>query len=343
MVLATPCQKPFATIVVVTHNSANWIDDCMTALLAQDLAEPYEVLVIDHESRDSTLSILQKKYTRVRVVEQSNKGFGAGANRGAKEARGELLAFANPDTKADRSWLRELLAPLGPGRITTSQIVLKTDPGHLNTLGHDLHFAGFGFTRGHGRETSPDGRPTSVPGLSGAAFAIRAEDFRALGGFDEDFFLYLEDTELSWRARERGFKILLAPSSRIAHDYKLVFSPRKLYYLERNRRLLLRKHYSRTRRIWLAPSLVLARFVVWLWALRLGKDGRKSLRDAKRDARATATDVDGPRSSACFTRRTIPFQEIRSSPVIRLLGGMVNVFFLLNTLGRRRCRPRGAS
>ena len=104
---------------------------------------------------------------------------------------------------------------------------------------------------------------TEVGAVSGAAFVIRKDVFEALGGFDEMFFLYMEDTDLSWRAHLAGYKCVYVPSSVVYHDYTLRFGPKKTFYQERNRYLILLKGLQWRTLLVLLPALFLAEVVTW--------------------------------------------------------------------------------
>jgi hypothetical protein len=106
-----------------------------------------------------------------------------------------------------------------------------------------------------------------VGSVSGAAFVIRRTLFETLGGFDPSFFMYMEDTDLSLRARLAGWRILYVPDSIVYHDYRLTFGPRKTYYQERNRYWLLLKVFRQRTLIALLPALLLAELVAWGFVL----------------------------------------------------------------------------
>ena len=92
---------------------------------------------------------------------------------------------------------------------------------------------------------------------------MRRDLFEKLHGFDESFFMYMEDTDLSLRARLAGYKCLYVPNSLVYHAYELHFGPRKTYYQERNRyKMLLKVLHTRTL-VALLPALLLAEVVTW--------------------------------------------------------------------------------
>src|SRR2546423_13750241 len=85
--------------------------------------------------------------------------------------------------------------------------------------------------------------------------AMRAETFRELGGFTEELFMYLEDTELGWRARLRGLRVVVAPGADVYHDYEFGRNPTKIALLERNREIFVLTAYSLRLILLLAPVL----------------------------------------------------------------------------------------
>jgi GT2 family glycosyltransferase len=106
---------------------------------------------------------------------------------------------------------------------------------------------------------------------SGAAFAIRAETFRAVGGFTEELFLYQEDLELCWRARLHGLRVLVIPDADVLHEYLLERADRrKEYFLERNRLVFVATVFAGRTLLLLAPVLLAVEVGITLLALRQG-------------------------------------------------------------------------
>ena len=106
-----------------------------------------------------------------------------------------------------------------------------------------------------------------VGAISGAAFAIRRELFDKLSGFDEEMFLYLEDTDLSWRARLAGYPTVYTPESIVLHDYELRITPLKVFWEERNRYLMLLKSFKWRTIFVLLPAFILAEMITWSFVL----------------------------------------------------------------------------
>lgn len=322
------------SIIVVTHQSRRDIEDCLRAIHDPVDSHRIEIIVVDNGSQDGTAAFVRKQFPGLKVIEQANLGFGGGNNVGVAAANGDALIFVNPDTVAEPGFVQALAAAVEPGQAATAQVVLMDDPEHLNTLGHRPHFAGLGFTAGHG-EPRRHGPAFAVGGFSGAAFAIRREDFQRAGGFDEDFFLYMEDTEMSWRLQRAGVKVVAVPDAVVRHDYALTVDAAKLERLETGRLLLLRKHLPW--HLWLAyaPSLLVAELLAWAKAATLGRAGlaakARSLRKGWRGGIRRYRHLPRARPHRFATRR-VPSGVWGKGVVVRAAGVVVNVLFWLNTL-----------
>lgn len=258
------------TIIVVNYNGGRALYDCLASLLAE--CGPHDqVVVVDNASTDGSADRIEELFPSVRLVRSArNEGFGAGNNLAARFVMGEYLAFLNPDAVAAPGWLSALLAPLQADPqvgLTTSKILLLREPERINTCGNDIHISGLTLCRGAGHRACAFAEPAVVGAISGAAFAMRRNLFEQLGGFDETFFLYMEDTDLSLRAALAGFRCQYVPDSVAYHDYRLRFGPRKTFYQERNRYLMLLKALRWRSLAVLLPVLVLAEGVTWGFVL----------------------------------------------------------------------------
>jgi GT2 family glycosyltransferase len=211
---------PDISIVVVTWNGRQYLDDCLGAIAAQEGASS-ETILVDNASSDGTVEHVRAAFPWVRIVElASNRGFAGGNNAGAREATGTYLAFLNNDTRADPGWLRALRAGVElDARIalTTSRIVYMHDPETLDSAGDGVLRWGGAFKRHHGAPASSAPESREVFGVCGAAFLISKMVFDELGGFDEDFFASHEDVDLSYRARLRGYRCQYVADAVVRH------------------------------------------------------------------------------------------------------------------------------
>jgi GT2 family glycosyltransferase len=255
-------------VIIVNHNGRAYLDGCLRSLLASQ-EDGREIIVVDNASADGSADYLEGAYPEVRLLRaDQNLGFGAGNNLAARQARGEILAFLNPDTVVESGWLEALAAALeSSAGLVTAQIRLLDDPDQINTCGNDVHLTGLTLCRGMGADVKAFAEPVEVSAVSGAAFALQRNLFETLGGFDESFFLYMEDTDLSLRARLAGYRCRYVPGSVVYHDYRLRFGPQKTYYQERNRLLMLFKTYRLRTLLVLLPALCLAEVITWAFVL----------------------------------------------------------------------------
>jgi GT2 family glycosyltransferase len=150
--------------------------------------------------------------------------------------------------------------------------MLMSEPQRINACGNEMSLTGLTFCIGVGErgEHFRDVTVEPVPAISGAAFAMSRECYETIGGFDADYFTYFEDTDLSWRARLAGFEVVLAAQSVVYHDYEFRFSPRKMYWIERNRYLTLLKYLRLSTLARLLPALLLGEAIAWGYALLHG-------------------------------------------------------------------------
>jgi GT2 family glycosyltransferase len=191
--------------------------------------------------------------------------------------------FLNPDTIVGEHWLDSLVNVLDNNSevgLATPKILLLQNPQTINTCGNDVHISGITLCRGMNQPASCYSKQEEVSAVSGAAFAIRTNLFNTLGGFDESFFMYMEDTDLSWRARLHGAQCIFVPHSLVHHEYKLQFGTEKVFYQERNRYMLLIKTLKAPTLILLIPVFVLSELISWGFAILRDRSNLKNKIDA---------------------------------------------------------------
>jgi GT2 family glycosyltransferase len=261
-----------ASVIVVAYNSRAYLEPCIQSILA-DIEPDDELIVVDNGSSDGGATFVREHFPAVRLVEGENVGYAGGNNNGAAIARGEFLVFLNPDTVVEPGALDALIAPLERASdigLTTACVVHMDRPGIINTCGNTMHYTGLTYCRGAGRPRTDFAISAEIDAISGAAFAMRRSLFERLGGFDARFFMYCEDTDLSWRAQLAGYRCIYAAGAVVRHDYRPSFSPVKAFYLERNRHLMLLKNLRRSTYRQMLPGLLLAELVTWGFLLLKG-------------------------------------------------------------------------
>ena len=258
------------SLVLVTHNSEAHIEASLEILLS-DPDGPEEIIVVDNASTDGTIRIVESLGVKLVSLDE-NHGFAYGCNLGASLTRGEVVAFLNPDTEPDAGWLPPLLDAIERPDVGAAMPVmdLTYNRGHWFTSRSALTYLGFAWSTDSG-DPIPDGiAEIEVPFASGAAFVMERSLFDHLGGFRDEYFLYLEDVDLGWRIRLMGLKSVQVPESRVAHDYEFGRHAPKMFYLERNRLRMVWANYEPATLALLAPALIMVEFAVLAAAARHG-------------------------------------------------------------------------
>jgi GT2 family glycosyltransferase len=238
------------SVVMVTHDSRGAIATSLPALLAQ-LTPADELVVVDNASQDGSADLARELAPRARVIATGgNAGFAAGANAGARAARGDLLVFLNPDATPAPGFVDAIRAPRGDW--AAWQGLVTADSGRaVNTSGGIVHFTGIAWAG-----LAAAGAPRDVPFVSGACLAIERARFERLGGFAEEYFMYHEDVDLSLRLRLAGERLGVEPAAVVDHDYEFAKGPAKWRRLERNRWATILRCYPGPLLAMLAPALL---------------------------------------------------------------------------------------
>ena len=260
-------------VVIVTYNSARHIGKTLSALLDQ-LGPQDELVVVDNASTDATVAVVSEFAPDATVLElETNTGFTGGCNLGAQATEAPLLLFLNPDAKVSAGCIDALRATAGERPGWGAWQALVTLPGGklVNTSGGVTHFLGFAWAGECGKPVELDaGELREIGFSSGAALVVRREAWSLAGGFDEDYFMYGEDVDLSLRLSLAGHAVGVTPAARVEHDYEFAKGPHKWFYLERNRWATLLATYPWLLLALLSPALLLSEVALLAVAARRG-------------------------------------------------------------------------
>lgn len=214
-------DKPLVSIVVPVFNKVRYTAACLNAVAEHAGPIAFELIVVDDCSEDDTADYLSQCQGVTVVRNATNSGFIASCNAGAETARGRYLVFLNNDTTVTSGWLEALLETYGT--FSDTGIVgarLVYPDGRLQEAGGIIFSDGSGWN--YGRGDRPD-RPeynfaSEADYVSGACLAIERRLFVKLGGFDRHYApAYYEDTDLCFRVREHGLRVIYQPACTIVH------------------------------------------------------------------------------------------------------------------------------
>ena len=229
------------SIIVLNYNGRAWLEQCLPAAVAET-ASDCELIVVDNGSTDGSVEYLATSSFPIRVVPlESNVGFAAGNNAGARLARGgRYLAFLNNDAAPQPGWLATLRADLDShphAGLAASCVVYLSDPSIVDSAGDGITRFGGAFKRAHGRPVSEAREAREVFGACGAACLIRRDVFDEIGGFDDAYFAVYEDVDLSYRCQLLGYRCVYSPHAVVHHAGSATLgrlSARSVFWGQRN-------------------------------------------------------------------------------------------------------------
>jgi GT2 family glycosyltransferase len=235
--LSTRC-----TILIVTWNCWDLLLRCLNALEEQTLTG-FSVVVINNGEASPQQAVAVQGY-RNTVFQQSpfNLGFAAGNNRGLDSASdAEWIMLLNPDTVPAPDWVEKMLAATVhyPNfSCFGARLVQMQDPSLLDGDGDCYHISGLAWRSGMGLPVKQE-QPREIFSPCAAAALYKMEALKQVGGFDEDFFCYMEDVDLGFRLRLAGYRCLTVPDAQVLHVGSATTGKRSPFYVYHGQRNLM--------------------------------------------------------------------------------------------------------
>ena len=269
-------------IVIVNYNTREFLRACLATVYSE---APREVVVVDNASSDGSVEMVQAECSRVRLhANKSNVGYGAAANQGIASCRAEYVLLLNSDTLLLPGSLETLTtyldrypqaAVVGP-RLVNADGTLQPScfpfPGTLTWFLDNDDVAWLvrrvPLLQKHLLRTWSHNCGRVVPWVKGAALAIRRSPFESVGGFDESFFLYFEETDLCYRLKSAGWQIHFAPQATITHVGEastIQHCTAMTVQMVRSNLLFCRQHYTTT---WCTALALIMRVTVMARLIR---------------------------------------------------------------------------
>ncbi|MCX7919873.1 MAG: glycosyltransferase family 2 protein [bacterium] len=215
------------SIIIVSYNAKEYLISCIEACL-QSKYQPIEIIVVDNGSSDGTIAIIHGKYANnphiILIPLEKNYGPAYARNRGIEYAKGKYFAFLDNDTKPDVNWLIPLIEVMEQDKSIAAcqcKLLLMQEPNRIDYVGDYLSQYGFLVQEVQGGELDVGQAENMKEILSAksAAMVARADVVREIGGFDEDYFIYVEETDLGWRMWLKGYRVVYIPSSIVYHAF----------------------------------------------------------------------------------------------------------------------------
>ena len=282
---STHTGEAFVSVVVLNYNGASVISRCIECLLTQSYTN-FEIIVVDNNSTDSSLSILQNylKAGRIMLVRSDrNHGVPGGRNLGLSHARGEIIAFIDNDGYARGDWLAEgvrtLLSDTQLGAVAPL-VFFAENTLVLNGAGGTLNLQGYGGDICFNTPFEFATIPGEVLYPMGCGMIFRRAVLDRIGPFDSSLFNYYDDVDAGIRTWRAGYKVVVAKESRVDHGFSYTerILKNKVLLCERNRLRIILKHFGAayilswltrevpySMRYFLTPSLRSIPIKAWGW------------------------------------------------------------------------------
>ena len=248
-------QNIDVSIIIVSYNTREFLRECLYSLFEKTKSLSFEVIVVDNESSDGSVQMIQELFPQVTILNSGeNVGFGRANNIGIKEAQGRNVFLLNPDTILLNNAIKILsdfldshdeVAVCGGNLYNVDKEPTHSFLRYLPSVFGELdQLTGYKLSKwcyGKSFEFNHNNRPLHVGYITGADMMIKKIVLDEVGCFDPDFFMYFEETELTYRIRKAGYKIMSVPEACIVHlegkshslkenRERMFLTSRRLYY-----------------------------------------------------------------------------------------------------------------
>lgn len=281
-------NKLRVAVIVVTRNRANVLKWCLNSL-EKSTYKISEIVVVDNASNDKSVETVKKNFPRVKLVLQNeNVGAAEGRNLGARVAKSELIYFLDDDAYIEPNTIKSAVETIASDEniaIVQSKVLSSINPKKILGIAHDINTTTSLITA-YGINEIDRGQYSQVMDIPmvGTGWLVRLKVFNLAKGFDKKFFIPYEDSDISLRIRQMGYRIVFDPNSRIWHQelkpsdinprirFIGIVSPERALYVGRNKVYFMRKHSKGFSRIiffvFLLPLFIIYHSLIIISSLR---------------------------------------------------------------------------
>jgi len=252
------------SIIIVNYNVKDLLIKCLESIFNFQKDLKFEVIVIDNHSDDQSTKMIKECFPNIKLFENKrNLGFSTACNQGIKESRGRYILLLNPDTEFTTGGINEMIKFMdsnhhvgicGPKMVDPQgkiQFSARSFPSYLTAISSSQSilnklFPGNPLSRKYLLKDHNHCREREVGWVSGSCLLARREVFEKIGLLDEQFFMYVEDVDFCYRAKQAGFSVYYFPNSVVIHHIGRSTERRKLKMLVEHHRSMYyyyRKHH----------------------------------------------------------------------------------------------------
>ena len=241
---------PTVSIIVLNWNGKQYLETCLSSLLRQKYPD-IEIIFVDNGSIDGSVEFVREKFPSLTVIiHKKNLGFAQGVNSGIIESHGKYIATINNDAEADSEWISCLMHVMqsDPGIGSCASTMLRYyDREIIDSAGIVAYQNGNAYDRGAQEfDAGQYDMQTEIFGACAGAALYRRQMLDEIGPFDDNYFAYFEDVDLSFRMHLFGWKCIFVPDAIVYHIHSATSqqaSPFKIFYIERNKLWNMWKYY----------------------------------------------------------------------------------------------------
>lgn len=264
------------SVVIPNYNGMKYIEACLDSLYSGSMVP--EIIIVDNASTDGSAELIEQKYPRCRLIRfKENTGFCGAVNEGIRLADTEYILLLNNDTEVDKDFVKNLYEAIKANKqafSVASKMLSLHQPNIIDDAG-DLYCAlGWAYALGKGKNKAIYDKPAEIFAACAGAAIYRKEVFEIIGCFDENHFAYLEDIDIAYRARLRGYHNYYTPDAIVYHAGSAVSGSRyndfKVRLAARNSIYLIYKNMPLLQIILNLPLLLAGIFIKWLFFIKKG-------------------------------------------------------------------------
>ena len=207
------------SVIIPNYNGEKYLRDCLESLRGQDYLE-FEIIIIDNASQDSRYEWLREYKDIIFKPLNQNYGFSKAVNEGIKIAKGEYVLLLNNDTIVEKDFIRQLVVAIEKDEKifgVSSKMIAYDDHSIMDDAGDEYSVVGWAYKLGDGKSVENYTKSYKVFSACAGAALYRKSIFDKIGLFDEVFFAYLEDVDISYRARIYGYYNVYCPDAKVYH------------------------------------------------------------------------------------------------------------------------------
>ncbi|MFH1187881.1 MAG: glycosyltransferase family 2 protein [bacterium] len=235
--------------------ASKFLEESVLSLRKQ--TQPFKLFIIDNSSSEKSREYIKKIAPEAELIinegeriNKGNNGYALGINQGIRAAAQQNFDYAvvsNMDTVFEKDWLKNLVETASENKnagAVQAKIMMFENKNKINSTGNRIHFLGFGYCEDYGVKDFEIKETKKINYASGCSVLYKIDVLKEIGMYDEEFFMYHEDSDLSWRIWQAGYEVILAPKAIVYHKYEFSRSMRQFYFMERNRFLTILSNYK---------------------------------------------------------------------------------------------------